>query len=98
MGTGGCDDHLSAWYLPISTPALAVLQPVLSRLHGVRYYQTSQAEMEDVDRLEWTKIMSFVDMMTRGVGVRGGAIGVPFPLGFDDARDLESWPLIQVGT
>ena len=60
---------------------------------------TSQAEMEDCDLMEQCKIMAFMDMVATCLGAKkndGADVGVPLPLGFDSAKDLESWPLIQV--
>jgi hypothetical protein len=50
--------------------------------------------MEDSDVFERRKIEAFLGMLQQAMG--RGAVGVPLPLGFDDARELESWPLIQV--
>lgn len=33
--------------------------------------------------------------MVLTVAGRGSSIGIPFPRGFEDFRDIEMWPLVQ---
>jgi hypothetical protein len=80
-----------------SEPAAGIVAPILARMQGVKEYLPSRAETEDSDRFEHTKVLAFLDMLDLVSAPGGGArLGLPFPLGFDDAKDLESWPLIQV--
>lgn len=77
-----------------------IVDPVLAHLLGVKEYCATQAEMDDSDLFERRKIVSFLDMLSAGLPHttpgQKPRLGVPLPLGFDDAKDLESWPLIQV--
>lgn len=73
-----------------------MLEPVLAHLLGVVEYRTTQAELDDSDLFEHRKIQAFLHMLDNAIEPGQRRIGIPFPLGFDDARDLESWPLIAV--
>lgn len=57
-------------------------------------YTLSSEEEDDIDLFQERKCIDFKRMMTESVD-KGGVVGIPVPLGYDDVLDTENWPLLK---
>jgi len=72
----------------------AVLHPWFASCPMLVEYLPNAEEEADMDALQERKVVDFKKMMLEAVP-EGAAVGVPVPLGYESAGDVEAWPLLQ---